>query len=190
MELTCEQDPDKARGLETWLDPWSHRFNILPMDGPVFRQWACLMHRQGRQPLRGRHDRGDRHGVSACISSLWRRATPGLARTSRWSCSILLRLGPTCPVKGNHLTDRATATKGTVAARQRSSRSRSDWVHHTGAIAAHQQQRSLPPAIIHPLRFIRRGVGGAALIRNGHRAEIDRVTAIGARIADAVIPGS
>jgi predicted nucleic acid-binding protein len=45
IELTREQDPEKARVLETWLDQVSQSFNILPMDGPAFRCWARLMHR-------------------------------------------------------------------------------------------------------------------------------------------------
>ncbi|MFN9618846.1 MAG: type II toxin-antitoxin system VapC family toxin [Synechococcaceae cyanobacterium] len=46
IELTREQDPGKARDLEIWLDQLSQSFNILPMDGPAFRCWARLMHRQ------------------------------------------------------------------------------------------------------------------------------------------------
>jgi len=46
IELTRDQDPDKARDLETWLDQVSQSFNILPMDGPAFRCWARLMHRR------------------------------------------------------------------------------------------------------------------------------------------------
>lgn len=46
IELTREQDPEKARVLETWLDQVSQSFNILPMDGPAFRCWARLMHRR------------------------------------------------------------------------------------------------------------------------------------------------
>ena len=46
IELTREQDPGKARDLETWLDQVSQSFNILPMDGPAFRCWGRLMHRQ------------------------------------------------------------------------------------------------------------------------------------------------
>ena len=46
IELTREQDPGKARDLETWLDQVSQSFNILPMDGPAFRSWARLMHRR------------------------------------------------------------------------------------------------------------------------------------------------
>ena len=51
IELTCEQDPDKARVLETWLDQVSQSFNILPMDGAAFRCWARLIHRQSDTPI-------------------------------------------------------------------------------------------------------------------------------------------
>jgi toxin FitB len=44
--LTREQDPGKALELETWLDQVGQTFQILPMDGPAFRCWARLMHRQ------------------------------------------------------------------------------------------------------------------------------------------------
>ena len=46
IELTREQDPGKALELETWLDQVGQTFQILPMDGPAFRCWARLMHRQ------------------------------------------------------------------------------------------------------------------------------------------------
>ena len=32
--------------IEQWLDQVSVTFNVLPMDGAVFRRWAQLMHRQ------------------------------------------------------------------------------------------------------------------------------------------------
>jgi predicted nucleic acid-binding protein len=46
IELTREQDPGKASELEAWLDLVSLSYNVLPMDGPAFRCWARLMHRQ------------------------------------------------------------------------------------------------------------------------------------------------
>ena len=46
IELTREQDPGKAREIELWLDQVCNTFNILTMDGPAFRRWAQLMHRQ------------------------------------------------------------------------------------------------------------------------------------------------
>jgi predicted nucleic acid-binding protein len=46
IELTREQDATKAGEIEMWLDQVSGSFNILTMDGPAFRCWAQLMHRQ------------------------------------------------------------------------------------------------------------------------------------------------
>jgi predicted nucleic acid-binding protein len=46
IELTREQDPAKASEIEAWLDLLSLSYNVLPMDGPAFRCWARLMHRQ------------------------------------------------------------------------------------------------------------------------------------------------
>ena len=45
IELTREQDADKAREIEAWLDLVTASYNLLPMDGPAFRCWAKLMHR-------------------------------------------------------------------------------------------------------------------------------------------------
>ena len=44
IEITREQDAGKATELESWLDDVSATWNILPMDGPTFREWARLMH--------------------------------------------------------------------------------------------------------------------------------------------------
>lgn len=46
IEITREQDPAKAAEIESWLDLVTQTFNVLPMDGPTFRAWARLMHRQ------------------------------------------------------------------------------------------------------------------------------------------------
>ena len=46
MELTRDKDSAKADGIERWLDQVCNTFNILTMDGPAFRRWAQLMHRQ------------------------------------------------------------------------------------------------------------------------------------------------
>jgi predicted nucleic acid-binding protein len=32
--------------IEAWLDQLADSFQILPMDGRMFRRWARLMHRQ------------------------------------------------------------------------------------------------------------------------------------------------
>lgn len=46
IERTREQDPAKAEEIERWLDQVCDTFNILSLDGPAFRCWAQLMHRQ------------------------------------------------------------------------------------------------------------------------------------------------
>ena len=46
IERTREQDPAKADETEHWLDQVCDTFNILSLDGPAFRCWARLMHRQ------------------------------------------------------------------------------------------------------------------------------------------------
>jgi predicted nucleic acid-binding protein len=46
IELTRDQDADKADEIEQWLDQLAGVYNILPMDALVFRQWAKLMHHQ------------------------------------------------------------------------------------------------------------------------------------------------
>ena len=46
IELTREQDAEKAREIEAWLDLVTDSYNLLPMDGPAFRCWAKLMHRK------------------------------------------------------------------------------------------------------------------------------------------------
>jgi predicted nucleic acid-binding protein len=46
IEITREQDVDKAREIEAWLDQVAAAYNVLPMDGAAFRAWAQLMHRK------------------------------------------------------------------------------------------------------------------------------------------------
>jgi toxin FitB len=46
IELTREQDVDKAKEIEAWADLVASAYNILPLDGATFRTWARLMHRK------------------------------------------------------------------------------------------------------------------------------------------------
>jgi predicted nucleic acid-binding protein len=46
IELTREQDPDKANALDAWLELVAGAYNVLPMDAATFRAWARLMHRK------------------------------------------------------------------------------------------------------------------------------------------------
>ena len=46
IEITREQDVAKAEELEVWLNKVLTSYGVLPMDAPVFREWARLMHRR------------------------------------------------------------------------------------------------------------------------------------------------
>ena len=46
VEITREQDAAKAAEIEAWLEQVAESYNVLPMDGRVFRCWARLMHRR------------------------------------------------------------------------------------------------------------------------------------------------
>jgi toxin FitB len=43
VELTRRHDPVKAGQIEGWLDQVAASYQILPMDGRLFREWARLM---------------------------------------------------------------------------------------------------------------------------------------------------
>jgi len=43
-EITRRQYPGKASELEQWIDRILATFVVVPMDGPMFREWARLMH--------------------------------------------------------------------------------------------------------------------------------------------------
>ena len=45
IEMTREQDAEKAADIESWLNLVAASYNVLPMDAAVFRNWARLMHR-------------------------------------------------------------------------------------------------------------------------------------------------
>lgn len=46
IELTREQNTDKAQDIEAWLELVASAYNVLPMDATTFRAWARLMHRK------------------------------------------------------------------------------------------------------------------------------------------------
>lgn len=46
IEITREQDAQKAQEIETWLEQVANAYNVLPMDAAAFRHWARLMHRK------------------------------------------------------------------------------------------------------------------------------------------------
>ena len=50
-EITRDQDPDKADEIEGWIDQVAGTWNLLPLDGRIFRTWAKLMHRRSDDQL-------------------------------------------------------------------------------------------------------------------------------------------
>lgn len=46
IEITREQDAQKAQEIETWLEQVASAYNVLSMDAAAFRHWARLMHRK------------------------------------------------------------------------------------------------------------------------------------------------
>lgn len=46
IELTREQDTEKAEEIEAWLGLVADAYNVLPMDAATFRTWARLMDRK------------------------------------------------------------------------------------------------------------------------------------------------
>lgn len=46
VEITREQDPEKAAQIESWIDQVAQTWNVLPLDSRTFRIWAKLMHRR------------------------------------------------------------------------------------------------------------------------------------------------
>ncbi|WP_213380044.1 type II toxin-antitoxin system VapC family toxin [Allochromatium tepidum] len=45
IEMTREQDLDKACRLDQWLDLVAGTYNVISMDAGIFRAWAKLMHK-------------------------------------------------------------------------------------------------------------------------------------------------
>jgi toxin FitB len=44
VEITRDQDSERAAEIERWLEAVADTWNILPMDARTFRRWAKLMH--------------------------------------------------------------------------------------------------------------------------------------------------
>jgi predicted nucleic acid-binding protein len=44
VELTRDQDPQRAAEIETWIAQVAETYNVLPMDAPAFRRRAQLLH--------------------------------------------------------------------------------------------------------------------------------------------------
>jgi predicted nucleic acid-binding protein len=46
VEITREQDPNKAAEIEAWIDLVAQTWNVFPVDARIFRTCATLMHRR------------------------------------------------------------------------------------------------------------------------------------------------
>lgn len=46
IEMTREQNKEKASSIETWLDQVAAVYNVLPMTGEIFRERARMMHNE------------------------------------------------------------------------------------------------------------------------------------------------
>jgi predicted nucleic acid-binding protein len=46
IEITREQDREKAEEIEAWVDEVARTWNVLPLDARIFRAWGRLMHRR------------------------------------------------------------------------------------------------------------------------------------------------
>ena len=51
IERLRQRDADKANEIEIWLDQLEDSYQVLPMDGRCFREWARLMHEKPDQLL-------------------------------------------------------------------------------------------------------------------------------------------
>jgi predicted nucleic acid-binding protein len=60
VELTRQQDSQKASEIEQWIDRTVLSYSVISMEGADFREWASLDAPHTRRFERGRHDR--RHG--------------------------------------------------------------------------------------------------------------------------------
>ena len=49
IELTRDQDSQKAEEIESWANQIIGSYSILPMDTRCFREWARLMHKKTDQ---------------------------------------------------------------------------------------------------------------------------------------------
>jgi len=46
IEITREQDKEKAKQLENWLDQVESAYNVIPLNAQIFRRWGKITHRQ------------------------------------------------------------------------------------------------------------------------------------------------
>ncbi|HWK46721.1 MAG TPA: type II toxin-antitoxin system VapC family toxin [Stellaceae bacterium] len=49
VEITRDQDPEKAAEIEAWVELVAATYNVLAMDARTFRCWARLLHRRSNE---------------------------------------------------------------------------------------------------------------------------------------------
>jgi hypothetical protein len=51
IEITREQNNEKANQLENWLNQVESAYNVIPINAKIFRRWAKIMHKQSNTVL-------------------------------------------------------------------------------------------------------------------------------------------
>ncbi len=51
VEITREQNRERAEAIEAWIDQVEQTWNVLPLDSRAFRVWARLMHRRSDEAI-------------------------------------------------------------------------------------------------------------------------------------------
>lgn len=51
IEISREQDKEKAKQLENWLNQVESVYNVIPLNVQIFRRWGKIMHRQSNTIL-------------------------------------------------------------------------------------------------------------------------------------------
>jgi hypothetical protein len=51
IEITRQQDVEKAKAIEGWLDSVAQSYGVISADAAIFRRWAQLIHRRSDQHL-------------------------------------------------------------------------------------------------------------------------------------------
>jgi hypothetical protein len=51
IEISREQDKEKAKQLENWLNQVESVYNVIPLNAQIFRRWGKIMHRQSNTIL-------------------------------------------------------------------------------------------------------------------------------------------
>ena len=72
VENLRQQDPERARIIESWIDSVAASYNVLPMDGRAFRCWARLMYGKPVDLIADAMNRRHRYGPQSDLGELGR----------------------------------------------------------------------------------------------------------------------